>query len=59
MGYTECAEMAAVSCGTSHATTKERCQYTFSVDIKNTCYEMIQSLIHIRHERSESVENRD
>ena len=30
-----CTEMAAVSCGTSHAATKERYQYTTSMDIKN------------------------
>ena len=32
------AETAAVSRGTSHGTTKERYQYTASVDITNTCY---------------------
>ena len=38
-------------------TTKERCQYSTSVDIKNTRYERIQSLIqnHMRHVRSESA----
>ena len=42
--------------GTSHATTtKERYQYTVSVDIKNTRCKRIQSLIqkHMRHVRSE------
>ena len=33
MVYAECAEMAAVSCGTSHVTIKQRCKYTTSVDI--------------------------
>ena len=35
----------SISRGTSHATTTERCQYTTSVDINNTRYEMLQSLI--------------
>ena len=30
-----CAETAAVSRGTSHVTTKQRCKYTASVDIQN------------------------
>ena len=30
-----CAEMAAESGGTSHATNKQRCTYTTSVDIQN------------------------
>ena len=34
MVYSERAEMAAVSCGTSHVTVKQRCNYTTSVDIK-------------------------
>ena len=34
MVYTERAEMAAVSHGTSHVTVKERCKYTTSVDIQ-------------------------
>ena len=29
-----CTEMAAVSRGTSHATTKQRCRYTTTVDIQ-------------------------
>ena len=33
MVYTEIAETATVSRGTSHVTTKQRCQYTTSVDI--------------------------
>ena len=41
----------------SPATTTERHQYTTSVDINNTRYERIQSLIqnHMRHVRSESA----
>ena len=35
----------SISRGTSHATTTERYQYTTSVDIKNTRYKRIQSLI--------------
>ena len=44
-------------CGTSHATTKERYQYTMSVDINITRHKRIQSLIqsHTRHVRSESA----
>ena len=33
-----CAEMAALSRGISHETTKQRCQYTTSSDIKKTHY---------------------
>ena len=58
MVYTELApEMAAVSLGTSHATSRERYQYTTTVDIKNTRYKKIQSLIHnyTRYVRSESA----
>ena len=45
----------------SHATTKERYQYTTSMDIHNTRYERIQSLIqnHMRHVRSESARERE
>ena len=32
MVYAERAETAAVSCGTSHVTTKQRCNYTTSED---------------------------
>ena len=35
MVYTERAETAAVSRGTSHVTTKQRCKYTTWVDIQN------------------------
>ena len=35
----------SISRGTSHATPKERYQYTTSVDINNTRYKRIQSLI--------------
>ena len=49
-----CSERAAVLRGTSKATTKERYQYTTSMDIKNMCYKRIQSLIQnqMRHEHS-------
>ena len=47
----------SISRGTSHATTTERYQYTTSVDINNTRYKRIQSLVqnHMRHVRSESA----
>ena len=47
----------SISRGTSHATTKQHYQYTTSVDINNTRYKMLQSLIqnHMRHVRSESA----
>ena len=47
----------SISRGTSHATTKERYQYTTSVDINNMRYKRLQSLIqnHMRHVRSESA----
>ena len=35
----------SISRGTSHATPEERYQYTISVDVNNTCYKRIQSLI--------------
>ena len=35
MAYTERAETVAVSRGTSHVTTKQRCAYTTWVDIQN------------------------
>ena len=35
----------SISRGTSHATATERYQYTTSVDINNTRYKRIQSLI--------------
>ena len=52
-----CAETAAVSPGTSHATTKERYQYTTCVDTDNMRYKRTQSFIqnHVRHVRSESA----
>ena len=34
MVYTECAKMAAVSCSTSHVTTKQHCKYNTSVIIQ-------------------------
>ena len=36
MVYTERAEMAAVSRGTSYVTTKQCCKYTTSVEIQNS-----------------------
>ena len=47
----------SISRGTSLATTKERYQYTTSVDINNMIYKRMQSLIqdHMRHVRSESA----
>ena len=38
----------SISRGTSHATPKQRYQYTTSVDINNTRYKRIQSLIQNR-----------
>ena len=51
------AETAAVSRGTSLATSTERYQYTTSVDINNARYKRIQSLIQnqMQHVRSESA----
>jgi len=34
MVYTECGEMAAVSCSTSHVTTKQHCKYAILLNIK-------------------------
>ena len=45
MVYTERAETAAVSRGTSHVTTKQRCKYITSVDMQKTRYKNLQSLI--------------
>ena len=35
MVYTERADTAAVLCGTSHVTTKQRSKYTTSMDTEN------------------------
>ena len=35
MAYTDLAETTAVSCGTSHVTTKQRFKYITGVDIRN------------------------
>ena len=35
MVYTERAEMAAISRGTSHVTNEQCCKYTTSVDVQN------------------------
>ena len=40
---TERAETAAVSRGTSHVTTKQRCQYTTSVEIQLALYKASHS----------------
>jgi len=50
-----CAETAVVSRGTSHATTKQRCQLTTSVNInnnKNALQKTLQTVIQnqVRHE---------
>ena len=49
MVYTERAEMAAVSHGTSHVTTEKCCKYTTLVDIQNvhlvSCDESAASLL--------------
>ena len=45
MVYTERAEMAAVSRGTSHVTTKKRCKYTTSMDTQNALYK--DTVIHL------------
>ena len=46
----------SISCGTSHATTTERYQYTSAVEINNTRYKKMHSLSqnHMRHVHSES-----
>ena len=38
MVYTECAETAAVSCGTRHVTTKQRCKHSTLMDIQKMRY---------------------
>ena len=54
-----CAETAAVSGATSHARTKERYQYTTSVDINDTRYKRIQSLIQNRMRHVSLLESRE
>ena len=59
--YTErAAQTAAVSRGTSHVTTKERCKYTTSVDIQKRAMKSYSHSLRITHgkERSESVQER-
>ena len=41
MVFTERAEMAAVSRGTSHVTIQQHCIYTTSVDIQKTRYKKL------------------
>ena len=55
MVSTERAEMAAVSRGTSHVTTKQRCKFTTSVDKENALQKASHSF---RQERSESARER-
>ena len=45
----------SISRGTSHATSTERYQYTTSVDINNTRYKRIQSLIQEPHAREQRI----
>ena len=47
MDYTERAETASVSRGTSHVTTKQHCKYTNSVDIENALYKSYSHLSRI------------
>ena len=57
MVYTERAETAAVSCGTSQVESKQRRKYTTSVDIvKNALYKINSlSFSHLQKERGEST----
>ena len=41
MVYTEHVETAAVSCGTSHVTTKQHCKYSTWVDIENRAIQKV------------------
>ena len=54
--YITCAEAAAVSCGTSHETSKKRCKYPTLVDVqKSHCAKLqslIQDCIQLQHSRS-------
>ena len=59
MVYTERAETAAVSRGTSHVTTKQSCKYTTWVDIQNAlCTQKTRRSVvynHMQQEGSESA----
>ena len=59
MMYTERAETAAFSRGTSHITTQQRFKYTTWLDIQ-TRYTKLQSLVenHMPQDRSESARER-
>ena len=46
--HRKCAETAAVSRGTSHVTTKQRCKYTTSADIQKRGVLKLQALIQSR-----------
>ena len=58
MVYTERAETAAVSRGTSHLTTQQRCQYTTSVDTQTARYKKKKLKSLMRQKRSESARER-
>ena len=45
MVYAEHAKTAAVSRGISHVTTKQRCNYTTSMDTQNVLRKKLRSLI--------------
>ena len=60
MVYTERAETAAVSRGTSHVTTKQHCEYTTLVNTQNRAMKKVVTHLesHIRLARSESFRER-
>ena len=60
MVYTESAETAAVSRGTGHVTTKQRCKYTTSMDTQNRAMKKVVTHLesHMRLDRSESCRER-
>ena len=51
MVYTERAETAAVSRGTSHITTKQRCAYTTYVDIQKRAVKSYSHSFRITYEK--------
>ena len=52
MVYTEHAEVAAVSCGTSHVTTKQCCKYITLVDIPKSTIRCNSHSFRITHDKS-------
>ena len=52
MVYTERAEVAAVSCGTSHVTTKQCCKYITSEDIPKSTIRCNSHSFRITHDKS-------